>query len=576
MAIAQQDFSLLSDQQLQQAMRFAQRSNNTPEFLGLMAEAQKRAKMRSEAQGMQAGQEAAQQPATLADQVMSGIANLDPGDQTYASGGIVAFAGGGTAASAAFGEFLRSQGVQPSEFGRLPKVAQDTLRQLYSNATLGPQAVGAVPGTAPAAAATPAAPAGGGYAAQPATLGQRAVSGVGAAIREMPRVPGGALLAGGSALTLGSANALSNATDEQLEQLSGDVGSDAGIAAAIMREARNTPVAAAKTPPAPRVEAQDRPYINPRTFQYPDKTVAAPTPRTERTSVVSTERVSGPGRSPSSVPEQAAAAVQSGVMSRDEYRKAMEAYAEGDNKELQGIFAKSMERDAKRRAELEGENASTKGILGIDISGDTRKAIQDAGIAMLRSKKPYLDIGEGIAAGLEGYDKRKEDRRGKLELLDKAEETRNLAILAAKQGNRKAAGEFMEKYDAYVDKIKDNERADKQLTQTGRYQDRMAGVAELGARNTAAYQQGILARHDNATKTETEERRQYAAILKQAQEAVDKDPMSQLKTPAEKERLVQSRLRSMLSMTPWLSKYAGGIGFSSAPAGGNVVAELTD
>lgn len=94
--IAQKDFSMLSDQQLAQAMQFAQRSNNTVEFIGLMTEAEKRKKIRNEQQGMQAGAQLAQGPKTAADAVMAGIANLSaPSDERgYANGGIVSFSAG--------------------------------------------------------------------------------------------------------------------------------------------------------------------------------------------------------------------------------------------------------------------------------------------------------------------------------------------------------------------------------------------------------------------------------------------------------------------------------------------------
>lgn len=535
MAIQQRDYSMLSDEQLKQAMMFAQRSSNTPEFLGLMSEAQKRAKMRNAAQGMQAGQELAQAPQTEAEQVMAGIANLTaPSDEKgYASGGIVAFDNGGLttaqkAPTALGGAYAVYKGVQyPVETLRqMAALEGKTLSQmLASDIGAGAKAVGRAVAPVTAPAAVPA-----------------------------------AVAAGGAGLSALAANYLNRLPDEQLDTLT-EAGGDTGLAAAILRNA-NRDMSNAPSPSAPaRKEVDDRPRINSRTFQYPDaKKTPEAGPAAERREVVGTERVSGPGRSPS-VPAQAAAAVQAGVMSRDEYRKAMDAYAEGDNKELQGIFAKSIERDAKRRAELEGENASTKGILGIDISGDTRKALQDAGIAMLRSKKPYLDIGEGIAAGLEGYDKRKEDRKGKLELLDKAQEARDLAILAAKQGNRKAAGEFMSKYDEYVNRIEDNRRADRQLEQTGQYQNRMAGVAEANARSAAAYRNAQLKRLTDIDNVEKADRKSYEALLRQATAAVDKELAGA--SQAEKNAAVLARLQASLQQNPWMSKYL----FNKAPTG---------
>ena len=85
------DFSMLSDPALAQAMQSAKASGDTPTFMALMAESTKRKQTRTAAQGQQTGQ----QPRTVADQVMSGIANLPSGDSNYADGGIVAFADGG-------------------------------------------------------------------------------------------------------------------------------------------------------------------------------------------------------------------------------------------------------------------------------------------------------------------------------------------------------------------------------------------------------------------------------------------------------------------------------------------------
>lgn len=559
----QQDFSMMGDAQLKQALIFAQRSGNTPEFLGLMAEAKKREKMRQEAQGVQAGQQA-YNPTTIADQVMSGIANLDSGEHEYAGGGIVSFSGGGTAASAAFGQFLRAQGVDPANFSRLPQTAQETLRQLYSNATLGPQA-GAP--AAPTAAAGAPASASGGYGSQPATLAQRIVAPAGAAVREMPKGPLGALLAGGYALSQGSANALSNATDEQLDALSNDIGGDTGIAAAIMREARNK-----KETGNTRKEAQDRPYINPQAYrEYTAPAAAAPAPRRE---VVSTERVSGPGRAPSTVSSstgiaQLAGGADPSILSFEERQRVIKAEAKGDDDAVDAIYKKAIERDTAKRAELEEKGKSSKGILGIDMSGDTRDDIKNAlgaaGIALLRSKSKYLDLGEGLAAGLEKFGGSKEKREEKLSLLDKAEEQRNLAILAAKQGNKKAAAEHRNAYEMYVDRIQDNARQDRQLTQTAAYQDRMATVAERNERNTAAYRNAQLRRHDSVEAKDKQARKEYADLLNRTVAAVDKAMPGA--TATERQAEIMARMRSALTMNPWMSQYAGGLGFTSAPTG---------
>jgi len=85
-----------------------------------------------------------------------GIAQLPaPNMQGMADGGIAGYAVGGAPTPAAFGEFLRTQGVSPPDFSRLPSAAQETLKRLFSNATTGPQMPTPVP-TAPAVAAAAA------------------------------------------------------------------------------------------------------------------------------------------------------------------------------------------------------------------------------------------------------------------------------------------------------------------------------------------------------------------------------------------------------------------------------------
>jgi len=85
-----------------------------------------------------------------------GIAQLPaPNMQGMADGGIAGYAVGGAPTPAAFGEFLRTQGVNPPDFSRLPSAAQETLKRLFSNATMGPQMPTPVP-TAPAVAAAAA------------------------------------------------------------------------------------------------------------------------------------------------------------------------------------------------------------------------------------------------------------------------------------------------------------------------------------------------------------------------------------------------------------------------------------
>jgi hypothetical protein len=87
-----------------------------------------------------------------------GIAQLPaPNMQGMADGGIAGYAVGGAPSSASFGEFLRTQGVNPPDFSRLPSAAQETLKRLFSNATAGPQMATAAPTSAPVSPAAAAA-----------------------------------------------------------------------------------------------------------------------------------------------------------------------------------------------------------------------------------------------------------------------------------------------------------------------------------------------------------------------------------------------------------------------------------
>lgn len=498
----QQDFSHMDDRTLQQAIVFAQRSNNTPTFLALTAEAQKRQKMRSAAQG----QQAAQQPTTVADQVMQGIARLtapsvDEMDAPqYASGGIVAFAGGG---------------VSDDERRAADREAMlDTLRKLKAAGI----DIATLPGRALAGASESAI--------------TRPLRALGVDVPYLPE----SFYGGDRTSMTPYMDALSKGKEPAIAPAD-----QATKLRAMDNAMMSAPQATQGQPPAPSAPAVPAP---------------APAPRAQTSQ--STQQTS-------SVPAQAQAAVQAGVMSREEYRKAMDAYSEGDNKALDAIFAKSIARDAKRREELEGQNKDTKGFLGIDVSGDTRAAIRDAGIALLRSKKPYLDIGEGIATGFEGYEKRKTDRTTKLEALDKAQEVRDLAMLAAKQGNRKEAAALMSQYDGYMDKINDNARQDRALQQQGEYQNRSLGIQERQAGSQAAVNNARIKSMQEGRSQADVARKEYASLWNRISSEVAKD--DSLTTEAARQAAIATRMRYALMQNPWMAQYAGNVGFSSQPTG---------
>ena len=75
---------------------------------------------------------------------------------------------------------------------------------------------------------------------------------------------GAAVGVGGAALSAGAANALSNQSDEILDQLSTDQGGDTGISAAIIRQARNTAPSKAEAAPAAEKPKSGPTMVDPR------------------------------------------------------------------------------------------------------------------------------------------------------------------------------------------------------------------------------------------------------------------------------------------------------------------------
>lgn len=433
-----QDFSMMSDPALEQALFAAKARRDAPTVLLLEAESAKRKQTRTAAQGQQTGQ----QPRTVADQVMSGIANLPSGDSNYADGGIVAFAAGGVSA-ASFGEFLRAQGVAPSDFSRMSKAAQSALRSMFSNATMGPAASAGAAPAAPAVTA-PAAPAGaGGYATQPSTYGQRALSGI-RGLFANPGAAGAAVGVGGALLSTGAANALSNASDEELDMLSqAGGGDDTATVASIMRQARKNaemqpPAAAPGTPDARDAEAgmsRGRPATGGITALQ-----TTPAPRGSG----GAPRAAGPAgpAAPAPVPAAAPVPLPEASQTFEDYMAAVRKNAEADNAE----YAR-MNEDINARAKTQREELTAP-------RDKVKEFLSGAGKGLMGSKEPYFDLRSGLSAGFAGIQYEDERRKEKLALLDAAEEKRQLATMADRRGNTAAAAEYHKQYQDILDKAK--------------------------------------------------------------------------------------------------------------------------
>jgi hypothetical protein len=359
MSIGQQDYSFMGDAALQQALLFAQRSNDTPKFLGLMAEMNKRKQLRTAAQGQQAAQDTSKPAVTEADKIMAGIANLSSGDHNYANGGIVAFAGGG----------MDSAGNK--------MLSDEELRQRIKD-------------RAAAQAAQQVSP-------------WQALS----RMRDVFR------------------SSIGLSTDP----------------AAVAEKAAPTPAPGPMyiptTPGVTPAEASADVGAGPRAERRPPATRPAPAPAAAAPAAPVTP----------SVPEPK-------ILTAKEQMEADRAMAKGDDDKVNAIFAKAEARDAERRAKLADETKSSKGILGLEMDADTRRALRDFGIGALQSKSPNAmgGIGEGLAAAAKGYDTRKQQRQDREDLLDAAEEKRQLAKMAAEQGNVALAN----KYSAQEAKLKDD------------------------------------------------------------------------------------------------------------------------
>lgn len=470
----------MDDRALQTAMQFAQRSNDTPTFLGLMAEANKRKKMRSEAQGMQAGQQmSSEPPVTIADKVMSGIANLSSGDHEYATGGIVSFAGGGgaddntpswwgAAPAAAYGSY---RALLPT-LKQLEAVTGTPLKQLAME--VGAETAAALRSAAPSAPASTLGKLGvvgalGQTALETATTpteGYRARFGMDPKVQASnPETPGSvALLDPGfwrDAATrgLGAASDLGDVlTFGQASKLYRD--KQASPETAPNKPAPNKPAATAKPAAAPAAAPGPAYGADFRGDRYlggisPSSPPSAKTAAGSGEASVSASAKKATPAVPTVAPAEGGlptltpSAVEK-TLTADEIKAKAKAMAAGDDEKVDAIYAKATERAEKRRAELEAETKPTTGLLGLSMSPEMRKVLRDAGIGAMTSKSTTAlgGIGEGLSKAASEYDAGRMRRNEQAALLDAAEEKRGIAALAAKQGNMEAARKNIVEADA--------------------------------------------------------------------------------------------------------------------------------
>ena len=398
MSIMQRDFSSMGDAALTMAIQAAQRNNDTPAFLSLAAEADERKKMRAAAQGRQAGQQMSSQPAvTEADKIVAGIsdkqqtgvanlptANLPTGNQEYARGGIVSFAAGG--------------GPEYDSAGNLMLPDAEVNARIRARAAA--QAAQAV---SPLDALS--------------ALGGRA----------------------GDAL-----ESLRRSTRDKMGLYNPPAAAPASYGGEA-RPDRNVPALPAAPPAAAPASygGEARPDRNVRALP-------APPPRKTGIDTLDTSRKTAPAAVAPTIaaaegaPPTLTPSVVENAMSAEERKKAAKALAKGDDETYDAIHAKATARAEKRRAELDAETTPTKGLLGLNMSPETRKLLRDAGVGMMTSKSTNAlgGIGEGLQKAATEYDAGKTRRTERADLLDAADEKRAAAQLAAKQGNMNAARQF--------------------------------------------------------------------------------------------------------------------------------------
>lgn len=384
---AQQDLSYMDDRALQTAMQFAQRSNDTPTFLALSAEANKRKKMRAEAQGMQAGQQLAQGPRTQADAVMSGIANLAaPSDeQGYAGGGIVSFSGGG-------GTDYNSEEYQQ----RLQAAIDEQRRALLPQQSLPFEyRIGSenYPSWLKTLTGTPEwFRKGAGRGASGATAAQNKERSNAPVInRDAPDVPYVPTSEDREGRRTGPQASLDKNQEPRLGPAGGSTSARVS-AKTVAASAAPAPAAAEATPEWMKV------------------------PKARELDEIIADR------------KKAAAEGEAGIKAlMDPYTAKLEA----------------------RRKALEGETADKEGLLGLKWGDDKRKALRDFGLAMMSGKDANWMVNAGAAgkAAAEAYDKGKEARQARMDALDERDQKLAMARFEMQRGNRDEAARLVKEAD---------------------------------------------------------------------------------------------------------------------------------
>ena len=354
----------------------------------------------------------------------SGIGALPaPNMRGYAAGGIVAFADGGFN-SELFRKFLESVGKTGSDFANADSATRKGLLDAFGRATSGPQMSAPAPSvpSAPSVPGNPYAPATPG-ASYESTQGARGAG----ALRNLSAAAGSGagmgVLAGGSLLSRAAAGNLSSRSNEELDTLSeSGGGDDTSLAAAIMREGRNTPT------PTPAAPAKPGDYRGSKNIPYAGTGIASPSAAALRsgasTQASQAARANAAPRVNTGAGTGAPLAPSAGAMSIAELQRLQASLA--PTGAVADPYAAENAEKAKLRedqANLELADSETRkaGLAGLLAPKEARiKAREDrlqksddmnlnmslinAGLAMMQSRGQGLaGIAEGANVGVKQY-----------------------------------------------------------------------------------------------------------------------------------------------------------------------------
>jgi len=244
--------------------------------------------------------------------------------------------------------------------------------------------------------------------------------------------------------------------------------------------------------------------------------------------------------------------------------------AQRDYNQLQTDLAARGEYGTAREAKLKTREER----IGKEEGQSSGLALLEAGLAMMSgtSANAFANIGQGAMVGTAAYRKSMEkitDARDKLDdAYGRLEDVRfnqksmdSKELRAAKKGVDDATNAGLDSLIGYASKRFDINR-DEAKTMFG------AGVSLEQSRIAAA--PGIARNKMLEKRFQGDDKKmaEYGKVQKQVMASLDKDVDYQTATTqAAKDQIMQARMRSAMLNNPFLSSYAMGIGFESAPTG---------